>query len=105
MQKAEESNNIKIEIGSVVKSKEGLFRILVMNDKTVILIQLEIEKLNVIRISMDFFKYDVAKREFVPVKRPEEQIPVERLTKEEDEELARKSMLIESMLHEIYRCV
>ena len=55
MQKAEESNNIKIEIGSVVKSKEGLFRILVMNEKTVILIQLEIEKLNVIRISMDFF--------------------------------------------------
>ena len=60
MQKAEESNNIKIEIGSVVKSKEGLFRILVMNEKTVILIQLEIEKLNVIRISMDFFKYEVA---------------------------------------------
>ena len=102
MQKAEESNNIKIEIGSVVKSKEGLFRILVMNEKTVILIQLEIEKLNVIRISMDFFKYEVANREFVPVTRQEEKIPVERLTKEEDEELARKSMLIERMLQAIY---
>ena len=80
MQKAEESNNVKIEIGSVVKSKEGLFRILVMNEKTVILIQLEIEKLNVIRISMDFFKYEVANREFVPVIWQEEKIPVERLT-------------------------
>ena len=42
MQKIEENNNIKIEVGSVVKSKEGLFRILIMNDKIVILIQLEI---------------------------------------------------------------
>lgn len=102
MQKAEESNNIKIEIGSVVKSKEGLFRILVMNEKTVILIQLEIEKLNVIRISMDFFKYEVANREFVPVIWQEEKIPVERLTKEEEDELTRKSMLIERMLQAIY---
>ena len=86
----------------MVKSKEGLFRILVMNEKTVILIQLEIEKLNVIRISMDFFKYEVANREFVPVIWQEEKIPIERLTKEEEEELTRKSMLIERMLQAIY---
>ena len=102
MQKIEENNNIKIEVGSVVKSKEGLFRILIMNDKMVLLIQLEIEKLNIIRISMDFFKYEVANREFVPVLWQEEKIPVERLTKEEDEELTRKSMLIERMLQALY---
>lgn len=93
---------IEIAVGTVVQNNGGLFRILVINEKQVILIQLEIEKLNIVRVSMDFFKYGVSCGEFTPVEREEKTALYGKLKEEEELELSKRVELVERMLQKLY---
>lgn len=98
----ETNKELTIAVGTVMQSDEGIFRILLLNEKHVLLIQLEVSKLNIIRISMDFFQYELSCRELVPIAWQEEKFQVENLTEIDEEMLNYRVQSIERMLQSIY---
>ena len=98
----ENSEQLQMKVGDVVSMEGNYYRILVMTVKFVTLVQLEIERLNIIRISMDFLKYQVTLGELKLSEWNENRLLVEKLTEKEEEELNQKVNAIERVLQQLY---
>ena len=92
----------KISVGSTVTFDQDVFRVLNINDKDVMLVQLDTDTLNVVRFSPTHFHYRVDNGDIVEIEFENNKIPTELLTEEEKKEAVEKAEMIECMLQKMY---
>lgn len=98
----EDNGQLQMQVGDVVQMPDGLYRVLVMTPNCGIFIQIETTRLNILRFSMDFVKYQISIGGIKKADWRDEEILVKDLTDEEKEELNRKTVAIERMLQSLY---
>ena len=98
----EDNGQLQMQVGDVVQMPDGLYRVLVMTPNSGIFIQMETTRLNILRFSMDFIKYQVSIGGIKKAEWKDEELLVKYLTDEEKEELNRKTVAIERMLQSLY---
>ena len=55
-----DNGQLQMQVGDVVQMPDGLYRVLVMTPNCGIFIQIETTRLNILRFSMDFVKYQIS---------------------------------------------
>ena len=98
----EDNGQLQMQVGDVVQMPDGLYRVLVMTPNCGIFIQIETTRLNILRFSMDFVKYQISIGGIKKADWRDEEILLKDLTDEEKEELNRKTVAIERMLQSLY---
>lgn len=98
----ENSESLQMQVGDVVQMPDGLYRVLVMTPNCGIFIQIETTRLNILRFSMDFVKYQISIGGIKRSDWKDEELLVKNLTDEEKEELNRKTAAVERMLQRLY---
>lgn len=98
----EDNGQLQMQVGDVVQMPDGLYRVLVMTPNCGIFIQIETTRLNILRFSMDFVKYQISIGGIKRSDWKDEELLVKDLTDEETEELNRKTVAIERMLQSLY---
>lgn len=97
-----DNGQLQMQVGDVVQMPDGLYRVLVMTPNCGIFIQIETTRLNILRFSMDFVKYQISIGSIKRSDWKDEELLVKDLTDEEKEELNRKAVAIERMLQSLY---
>lgn len=91
----------QLQAGDVIHADQEYYRILVLTEKTVIFVQLDVSRINIIRFSTEFLKYRMNLGEFEKVDWNDD-YRVKNLTLDEEEEIARKAKAMEHMLQSMY---
>ena len=94
--------DINLKAGSFIKLDGGIFRILVFENDTVIIVQMDTEKINVITMSSFYFSMLLKNGKIESAEWEEDPIPVEKLTKEEIDEANSRAEAMERMLAALY---
>ena len=97
-----DNGQLQMQVGDVVQMPDGLYRVLVMTPNCGIFIQIETTRLNILRFSMDFVKYQISIGGIKRSDWKDEELLVKNLTDEEKEELNRKTAAVERMLQRLY---
>ena len=95
-------DNGQLQVGNVVQMSDDLYRILAINSKFGIFVQLGINKLNIMRLSLEFVKYQISIGGIKKADWKEEEFLMKDLTEQEKEESNRKVIAIERMLQQLY---
>ena len=95
-------DNGQLQVGDVVQISDDPYRILAINSKFGIFVQLGINRLNVLRLSLDFIKYQISIGGIKKADWKDEEFLMKDLTEQEKEDLNRKVIAIERMLQQLY---
>lgn len=98
----ERNESLQMQVGDVVQMPDGPYRILVMTANCGIFIQMNTTRLNILRLSMEFIKYQISMGAIKNTDWAEKEYLVKDLTDEEMEEVNRKAAAIERMLQRLY---
>ena len=91
----------QLQAGDVIHADQEYYRILVLTEKTVIFVQLDVSRLNIVRFSTELLKYRMNLGEFEKVEWNDD-YRIKNLTLDEEEEIARKAKAMERMLQSMY---
>lgn len=91
----------QLQAGNVIHADQEYYRILVLTENTVIFVQLDVSRLNIVRFSTELLKYRMNLGEFEKVEWNDD-YRVKNLTLDEEEEIARKAKAMERMLQSMY---
>lgn len=92
----------EIHIGDIILLNNTTYRILDMNEKRVVLIQMGIRRLDIAYYSTNLFKDYLRNSEIQVVQVKENELPVEKLSEKDKEDVERKAACLEEMLQEMY---
>lgn len=98
----EHNESLQMQVGDMVQMPDGPYRILVMTANCGIFIQMNTTRLNILRLSMEFIKYQISMGAIKNTDWTEKEYLVKDLTDEEKEEMNRKATAIERMLQRLY---
>lgn len=93
----------QIAVGSILMYEGGLYRILVLNEKDVILVEVNTDCTNVLRFTMQYFRYLMDTGDMEIAAEWENRFkPAKMLTEEEEKEIAFRAEKIETLLQKMY---